>query len=525
MGKNRNPTIQPEKSAEYHINDTTTTNNNSNATATMHQSPRRQSSSSRKSSSSPSSGSPVRVSRRDMIKQKIDFLRDDPSNMTYARRAALHLMTRHRWYNPQLLGGQDDDDDNDNDDDNDDDASIIGTNYIEMDDIIRDTSNNTSKTKTNGNTYSAYNNNNNKDDDVNDDDISCESFNRSMLQLPTKPKRPSLAKAWAYFEHVTLPRYLDHSASSASRTNTTNTTTTTSTTTTTTQRTQQQHDNDGEIISGAQYENSENNIAEPPATAARNETTTTSGGTQRGSGILPREIGRATRMGRARYEKRNHLLSNWATPTQHRQHRQREHHRREHAPKRQHHRTRGTRKETPPTAPPSKRKSNAVAAFFDEWLFYTGDNERGGDMFVVDLAEPGENRYPTKLYSPLWTPMDQMGDFGLGVGLCEFRERESVGCFACVDIYICILYIYRVLCVFSLYFFCSFGVGTVYLDLNCEEKEGCGCVYCLLFDGSLLIYIRVWRTKVFWVLMVRQSYYIGGRFVDCLCLFGFGFLA
>lgn len=35
----------------------------------------------------------------------------------------------------------------------------------------------------------------------------------------------------------------------------------------------------------------------------------------------------------------------------------------------------------------------------------------------LDRAEPGENLIPTKLYSPIFTPLSQMGDFGLGIGL------------------------------------------------------------------------------------------------------------
>jgi hypothetical protein len=35
----------------------------------------------------------------------------------------------------------------------------------------------------------------------------------------------------------------------------------------------------------------------------------------------------------------------------------------------------------------------------------------------LDIAEPGENEVPTKLYSPLHTPMSQLGDFGLGYSL------------------------------------------------------------------------------------------------------------
>ena len=103
-----------------------------------------------------------RVSRRDMVKHNIDFLNDDPSSMTFSRRAALYMMRRYSWYNPQITeqrphSGEREDA------------------YIEMDEMSSDG-----------------------------------SFNRTMLQSPVHRERPSLEKAWAYFEHVTLPRYLDH---------------------------------------------------------------------------------------------------------------------------------------------------------------------------------------------------------------------------------------------------------------------------------------------------------------------------
>lgn len=54
----------------------------------------------------------------------------------------------------------------------------------------------------------------------------------------------------------------------------------------------------------------------------------------------------------------------------------------------------------------------------DDWLYSTGQNKdsqgRKGDL---QRAEPGESKLPTKLYSPIFTPLSQMGDFGLGVGL------------------------------------------------------------------------------------------------------------
>ena len=35
----------------------------------------------------------------------------------------------------------------------------------------------------------------------------------------------------------------------------------------------------------------------------------------------------------------------------------------------------------------------------------------------LEIAEPGERLHPTKLYSPISTPLSQMGDFGLGYGV------------------------------------------------------------------------------------------------------------
>eukprot|EP00986_Skeletonema_menzelii_P020078 scaffold30079_cov154-Skeletonema_menzelii.AAC.6 len=54
----------------------------------------------------------------------------------------------------------------------------------------------------------------------------------------------------------------------------------------------------------------------------------------------------------------------------------------------------------------------------DDWLYSPGKNKgskgRKGDL---QRAEPGESESPTKLYSPIFTPLSQLGDFGLGVGL------------------------------------------------------------------------------------------------------------
>ena len=39
------------------------------------------------------------------------------------------------------------------------------------------------------------------------------------------------------------------------------------------------------------------------------------------------------------------------------------------------------------------------------------------DSQPLQRAEPGENNVPTKLYDPFFTPLSQMGDFGIGIGL------------------------------------------------------------------------------------------------------------
>ena len=46
--------------------------------------------------------------------------------------------------------------------------------------------------------------------------------------------------------------------------------------------------------------------------------------------------------------------------------------------------------------------------------------------FKLDRAEPGEKYQMTRLYSPVFTPLSQMGDFGLGVGLYFSTLRAIV---------------------------------------------------------------------------------------------------
>jgi len=58
---------------------------------------------------------------------------------------------------------------------------------------------------------------------------------------------------------------------------------------------------------------------------------------------------------------------------------------------------------------PNARKKNICVRLVRK-LFMKADKQ-------LDKAEPGENHLPTKLYSPIFTPLKQMGDFGLGIGL------------------------------------------------------------------------------------------------------------
>ena len=273
----------------------------------------------------PPSGVSPRLSRHDMIKQKIDFLQDDPSTMTYARRAALHLMSRYSWYNPQLREQQYHLDNSgievlsDFCTDDDDDRASSSSHYIEMDEIRN-----------------------------------CSSFNKSMRRSPVKPEHPSLEKAWAYFEHVTLPRYLDHSSS---------------------------------ILS----QNSASNFL------LRKE----SSFSKKLSNIL-REGTRIKTV--ARVEKRNHLLSNWAVE-------QKQQQKQQELQQQQQQQQKCAYDENDTSDTVDDIIYNPLSEFC--YLSHCTELDNDEDA-VMDLAEPGEDRYPTKLYSPLRTPMNQMGDFGLG---------------------------------------------------------------------------------------------------------------
>jgi len=96
----------------------------------------------------------------DRSNHKIDFLKDNPQDMTYGRRIALWLMNKYGWYNPQIQ-------------------------FLE-DGTVRPLDDSAVHVVDGGNFRS---------EDGYPVDIS-------------KEETPSLAKAWAYFDHVALPRYV-----------------------------------------------------------------------------------------------------------------------------------------------------------------------------------------------------------------------------------------------------------------------------------------------------------------------------
>jgi len=93
-----------------------------------------------------------------------DFLADDPSEMTVGRRIALHLMKNHGWYNPRL-NQVDEFDESETPED----SSRLGNTVNDSQRHLQ---------------HQAY------------------PFTHSRRE------NPSLAKAWAYFEHVSLSRYI-----------------------------------------------------------------------------------------------------------------------------------------------------------------------------------------------------------------------------------------------------------------------------------------------------------------------------
>lgn len=117
-------------------------------------------------------------------KQLIDFLQDDPKDMTVARRIALSLMDK-KWYNP--MAGEDLEEDEDSV------AADKPASNDDMEGTMTATSDGLENETTTANRSSSRRMELTKSDD----------FDTMMHN-----RKPSLAKSWAYFEHVALYRYL-----------------------------------------------------------------------------------------------------------------------------------------------------------------------------------------------------------------------------------------------------------------------------------------------------------------------------
>eukprot|EP00980_Cylindrotheca_fusiformis_P003466 scaffold774_cov75-Cylindrotheca_fusiformis.AAC.3 len=122
-----------------------------------------------------------------MSDHHINFLKDDRHTMTKSRRLALKLMNQ-RWYNPNA-GQLNDDDDYDDDDDN----------YNNYNESYGGDGNNNNNNSINGRPAAAGANG----DDTNTNAAAAAAMIRKRVI-------PSLERAWAYFEHVTLTRYIVH---------------------------------------------------------------------------------------------------------------------------------------------------------------------------------------------------------------------------------------------------------------------------------------------------------------------------
>ena len=131
------------------IINTNQNNNNNNNNATLH---RRQPS------------SPQRQSTHRRLEQSIDFLQDEKHTMTYSRRIALFLSRRYKWYNPRL--------------------NNVYTKSSDKDDYDADGG------------------------DREEPTVEDRSFEQQQQQQKHDNSEPSIEVAWAYYEHMTLPRRL-----------------------------------------------------------------------------------------------------------------------------------------------------------------------------------------------------------------------------------------------------------------------------------------------------------------------------
>ena len=125
------------------------------------------------------------------LDRAIDFMEDDPSTMTFSRRAAIFLADRYAWYNPRKNLVVDEMADVDmNGIDNNNDREGINVNSKDVYRAIR--------------TRSDANNDNG------DIEVALEYNNVEIQQRPNVDGNhgPNIKAAWAFYEHMTLPRRL-----------------------------------------------------------------------------------------------------------------------------------------------------------------------------------------------------------------------------------------------------------------------------------------------------------------------------
>lgn len=111
--------------------------------------------------------------------QVIDFLQDPPSQMTWSRILALFLLRRFRWYNPRL--GMDNTFTPDQ-------IEIVGSSTRQLGRVDSGTAVGITNTQARAQ--------------------SLELMNQAYPFTHSRKENPNLEKAWAYFEHVALSRYV-----------------------------------------------------------------------------------------------------------------------------------------------------------------------------------------------------------------------------------------------------------------------------------------------------------------------------
>jgi Calcium-activated chloride channel len=138
----------------------------------------------------------------------IDFLLDPLSKMTFGRRIALFLMKRYSWYNPALKRQkqQELEQEQEQEQEQQNDSTRIGSN----DDIhqngsktVRETVPNSSTLRITASTESGA-----QYQILSDENKQEVLLNDAYPFTCSTPETPSLERAWAYFEHVALPRYI-----------------------------------------------------------------------------------------------------------------------------------------------------------------------------------------------------------------------------------------------------------------------------------------------------------------------------